>query len=736
MTPHFSPIPLLKPRADRPQKDSGLKKLLFFIVLLFPPINVWVQGNSFVWAKSSGGTNSHYANAITADSAGNIYLTGRFSYTGDFNPGPATYNLTAPGLGFPNAFVQKLDADGNFMWAQGYGNSGSESGSSVTTDGTTAIYLAGTFQGTVDFIPGLGSFALTSNGGEDVYVLKLDLAGNFIWGKSFGDASDDGVDKVILDLSGNVYLIGNTSDTLIRKLDPDGNLIWSGTVPVYSTSSGYCDHAGNIYVAGIYGGTPDFDPGPGTYFDTSNGDLDVFLLKLDSSGSFLWTKTFGSIDEDACGGVTVDPSGNVYLNGAFREVADFDPGAGVYNLDCDTNFQEIFVLKLDSAGNFIWAVSAETDIAYCSSIALDNVNSVYIAGGFDEFADFDPGSGVYNMTGQNWDMFAMKLDSTGNFVWAKSAGGSSSDGIRDIAIDSTGNLYLAADYKYIADIAPGSPVYTQDAGSSSDICAIKLAPCISDLDVETATACNSFTWIDGITYFSSTAIPKMYYTNQAGCDSILGLDLTILANAIGVDTVVACDNYTWLDGITYFSDNTTASYILPAAAFNGCDSIVMLNLTINYPNTVVFNNDPNLVANSWTATYQWLDCLAGYSEIPGANAQMYIAALNGSYAVEITENGCTDTSACQNVVSLPTANVPGFELAGTVWCDWAGLCHLNNLADENTFYSVCDLSGKIIAHGFIKSSEELIDLSTFSSGIYILTVLDEKKPLAYKLMNP
>lgn len=117
----------------------------------------------------------------------------------------------------------------------------------------------------------------------------------------------------------------------------------------------------------------------------------------------------------------------------------------------------------------------------------------------------------------------------------------------------------------------------------------------------------------------------------------------------GTDIVTACDSYTWLDGITYTSDNSTATYTLVNAA--GCDSLVTLNLTIN-PGPDVSTSSSNgvdITANNASATYQWLDCDNGNAIIANETSQTYTATSNGNYAVEITENGCVDTSACVTV---------------------------------------------------------------------------------------
>ncbi len=119
---------------------------------------------------------------------------------------------------------------------------------------------------------------------------------------------------------------------------------------------------------------------------------------------------------------------------------------------------------------------------------------------------------------------------------------------------------------------------------------------------------------------------------------------------IGVDTQIACDSYTWTNGITYTASNNTATDTLINSA--GCDSIITLNLTINSANVTITTSDPSITANTSGASYQWLDCGSNYAIIPSETGQSFTATANGNYAVEVTENGCTDTSACITISSV------------------------------------------------------------------------------------
>ena len=156
---------------------------------------------------------------------------------------------------------------------------------------------------------------------------------------------------------------------------------------------------------------------------------------------------FGGTLNDSGRSIAVDSSGNIYTTGFFRGTADFDPGVGVTNLTA-TGEIDAFVSKLDSTGALIWAKSfGGDDEIYSKSIAVDSSGNVYTAGYFIGTADFDPGPGTTNLitvsapSVYNFDVFVSKLDSSGNFIWAKSFGGSLLDYGNAIAVDSSGSVY-------------------------------------------------------------------------------------------------------------------------------------------------------------------------------------------------------------------------------------------------------------------------------------------------------
>jgi ELWxxDGT repeat protein len=235
--------------------------------------------------------------------------------------------------------------------------------------------------------------------------------------------------------------------------------------------------------------------------------------------------------------------------------------------------------------------------------------------------------------------------------------------------------------------------------------------------IDTIAACETFTWIDGITYTSSnnTAIDTLI--NTVGCDSIISLDLTINSPTTATDVQTACKSFTWIDGITYTSNNNTAIDTLQNKA--GCDSIVTLDLTINVADTSTSVNQDTMIANAVGAAYQWLDCNNNYAAIPNATAKQFIPTEGGSYAVEVTENGCTDTSFC--MVSTVGLSENWLATQLSIFPNpVSDQLHLKSLHVKIINVVVLDVKGSIVKR--LDGNIQLINTSDLRKGVYHLRI--------------
>ncbi len=485
-----------------------IASICFLIIILFSK----AQTPTFEWAKKMSGTDSDYGRSVAVDTFGNVYTTGWFRGTVDFNPGAGVYNLTSTASAADDVFISKLDASGNFVWAKhikGPDPAAVSNAYNIKLDQNGNVYVTGFFNGTLDFDPGPGVYNVTSacdsTSETATFLLKLDSFGNFIWVKQLTGFSYtlcftiDKYDNIYLSgefLSAvdfdtgagifNLTPVGN-EDIFIAKFDVSGNFIWvkqiGGSMPEF-THAIEVDKWCNVYITGGYSGTVDFDPGVGVYNLTSGTfNTDICIAKLDSLGNFVWAKQIGNSSNivDVGHAIEVDALNNVYVTGQFRGTVDFNPDTlGTFNLT-SIGSGDAFVLKLNTSGNFIWAKmigEALDDEGF--GIAVDQNGNVYTTGWFRGTVDFNPDGGVFNLTSAGIeDVFVLKLDNSGNFVWALKMGGTLSDKVFAIALDASDNIYTTGWFEGTSDFDPGVGVLNLTSAGMSDIFVHKISQNIS-----------------------------------------------------------------------------------------------------------------------------------------------------------------------------------------------------------------------------------------------------------------
>lgn len=229
------------------------------------------------------------------------------------------------------------------------------------------------------------------------------------------------------------------------------------------------DGLGNVFSVGVFQGATDFDPGPSNYFLTPTGFGGTYVSKLSSTGTFVWARQFSGTSNTYVSDIELDATGNVYVFGSFTGTTDFDPGAGTYTL-ASAGSSDIYICKLNSSGNFIWArnlggVGSEG----ASSFKLDPLGNLYLSGTFAFTADFDPGTGTFNLTSAGVeDIFFCKLDNSGNFAWAVRMGAAGTDYPSGIDVDPSGNIYACGQFSATVDFDPGPGTYNLSSIGNRD----------------------------------------------------------------------------------------------------------------------------------------------------------------------------------------------------------------------------------------------------------------------------
>ncbi|MDP4267266.1 MAG: SBBP repeat-containing protein [Bacteroidota bacterium] len=379
-----------------------------------------------LWAKSVRGKGNDYLNSITVDKAGNIYITG-FSYSPSITFDTITLTNSNSGK-CCFSFLSKYDPDGKILWAKNIGGNQSIATYSVTTDIAGNVYITGTFYNiNITF----GSTTLTNadktGKTQDIFIAKYDITGNILWSKNVSGINNDYAFYIVADTTGNIYISGKFYSPAIT-LD---------TIILYKTK-------------GV--------------------NSDIFLAKYSDNGNILWAKNFGGKFYDWASPIAVDLTGNIYITDCFNSTKLTIDSTTLTNAGSD----DIFLAKYDANGKVIWAKSTGgTGSDWPKSIAVDGIGNPYLCGYFESpTITFD--NTILTNTGKN-DIFIAKYDTTGNILWATSVGGPGVDIASSVAMDATGNAYIAG-YFYSPVITFGSNtlVNADLSGNSSDIFLAKL----------------------------------------------------------------------------------------------------------------------------------------------------------------------------------------------------------------------------------------------------------------------
>ncbi|MCF8374432.1 MAG: PKD domain-containing protein [Bacteroidales bacterium] len=449
-----------------------MKKGIFTLIgIIVISLSLMSQQPKFEWANSFTGTNVIGGYALDFDQYGNVYSVGFFMGTVDFDPGLGQYALTSNGSA--DIYISKLDSSGNFVWAKSIGGTGDDRANSIAADSIGNLYITGEFTGNVDFNPNPGTTNLSSNGQSDIFILRIDWDGNLVWAKNIGGTSYDIGKGIAQNNLGEIVCVGSFEsymdfdpgpgsyilpssggeDAFILKLTSTGTYVWgksiAGLSDIAATGIDF-DINNNIAISGYFVGTADFDPGFTTYDLTASGGSKAFVLRINSAGEFCWAKKIGTWNH--CGGndVAVDLNGNVYTTGYVGIQSSYK--------------NQIYISKTDSSGIDQWTNFIHDANYYNSSrsysVAVDISGNVYITGIYQYYTDFDPGTGTYILNAVNSDdIFICKLNTLGNFEWARSIGGQGIDQGVGIKVDNNDNIYLTGMYAVAADFDPNLTVY-------------------------------------------------------------------------------------------------------------------------------------------------------------------------------------------------------------------------------------------------------------------------------------
>jgi gliding motility-associated-like protein len=562
----------------------------------------------FSWVKQLETIISGLTDRLLAvDAGGDIYLTGSFQGTIDFDPGPGIFNLTSGGGGASREiFISKFNTTGDLIWAkQMGGQNGTDGGNgfSISLDANSNIYTTGNFYGTVDFDPGPGIFDLqTANAAGEGFISKLDSGGNFLWTKQ----------------------MQGTGSSYGQSISVDGS--------------------GNVFTLGSFLGAVDFDPGSGVSILTSGKSESVFISKLDQTGNFVWSNQLSGSEYMGGWGLAVDPAGNSFITGSFFGTINFDPNICAFKLS-SVGYDDIFISKVDPGGNFSWVktmggIGSDEGL----SVALDAAGDVYTTGGFEQTVDFDPGIGVSDLTiTDGYGVFLQKMspctNSTSSIISASACG---SYTLNCRTYSSSGSY---------------SQLLTNAAGCDSNIILnLTISDNKNSISSIALQACDHYIWNGQNLTISGNYSDTLTAAN--GCDSIINLQLTINQKTQVNVTDTICE------GQSYSGYTKTGIYTDTLLSATGCDSIITLQLMVQQKpvpdlgsGKSICTGDTLILSPGDYSSYQWQD---------GSTLSYFTVNRVGSYQVTVSNlcgTGTAGISVTQKICNIlfPSAFTPNHD---------------------------------------------------------------------------
>lgn len=556
-----------------------MRKIILFLCLSLYWSGIFAQ--AFQWAVQGGGAGSNSTSdkgeAVATDSQGNVIITGIFEGTAQFG----TQSLTSAGSN--DIFVAKYDTEGNIIWAVKAGGTQLDWAKAICTDKNDNIIITGQFSGTATF----GTSTTLTASSTDIFTAKYNSNGVLQWAKKEGGSSVDRGLAVAADTSGNIIVTGDFSgsvsfgstnltsagaaDVFLLKYNAAGNVQWAkkaGNTVNDRACAVTTDPAGNIYIAGSFGGTVTFGTTTLTATGGSN-DTDIFTAKYDAAGNVVWAKKGGSnsIVVEEARGIAIDNSQNIYVTGLFGGSCTF----GGQNIT-SAGGSDAFLAKYNNSGDIQWAAAGGgTQDDEGTAVAVAPNGKITITGFYKGSATF--GTATVSAFGgtTDFDAFAAHYTNTGSLTWLKSLGRVNEDKAAGIKISIAGQQYLTGFFR-------NNILFDQiqlNAQGYSDAFLVQLNDFIS---LDTLTSHN---WCAGdqmpVDYtttvsFNTSNVFKVWLSDAAGS----------FANPVNIGTLTAQTSGTVITTLPDTLSGGTAYRIkIDASAFPAISPVYYTGITID-----------------------------------------------------------------------------------------------------------------------------------------------------------
>jgi hypothetical protein len=659
---------------------------------------------------------------LSCDNSNNVIVSGVFSYGAHFSNTPGSDTVSAAGT--KNSFVAKYDSNLNFAWYNAFPNARpvnygfSYGEQTVKPNGNPVVGF--TIGGTINLSNG---FTYNVLGNYDILLLEFAPNGTIL--NNHVLSSNGNVDYIAAmtsDANNNLIIVGKTESTMdldvtagtspttsnvdfVAKYDNAFNLVWSKEAQMGNTKflGAATTNSNEIIFSGVLRGSFDFDFNtnpPYTYQISSNGgtNYDVFIAKYDANGQVVYAKNFGtSANTSQFEKLVVNQTNDIFVSGKQSDATDMNFGIAINNISANSNPYN-FSVKYSPCVSNVTAINAS--ICQGSSYLLPSGTTVTAAG-------------TYNSTFQTVNgcdsIITTTLSVTPTF-----------------SVNQNASVCQGTNYTLPSgSVVSTSGTYTSNLqtinGCDSIITTTLVVTPTFNIN-ESASICQgtNYTLPNG-TIVSTTGTYTSNLQTINGCDSIITTDLTVMPTYANTESITICSGTSYeLPNGTFVS--TAGTYVSTLQTINGCDSIITTTLIVNTVDVVINQSSNVLTANSATATYQWIDCTNGNALINGENGQSFTALTNGSYAVIITENGCTDTSTCLAVTVTSAIEYSSGPIVKLYPNPAKETIHItSNEAIENI--TIFDIAGRMVFQELnLTTNERIIRIDNFEAGIYFVTV--------------
>jgi hypothetical protein len=552
------------------------------------------------WAYNTGGMGICETADMVPDADGNVFLTGNFQQSADFDPGDEVHILSS--AGDDDIFISKTSPSGASLWAERIGGPAKDHATGIAMDREGNVIITGSFHGTADFDPGPDVFPLSAGVAGDGFILKLDENGNFIWAvKITGDGFNE-IRSVRTDGTNNIIVTGlfegtadfdptdglslhsskGLDDIFLAKYTPDGQLIWVNGIGGPGSDEGRgvtVTLTGNVWVAGHFSESVDFNPKPDDASLTAQGQDDIFVATYNGQGEYIRALRIGGNEDEEVNGIHMDAPGNILLTGMFRGNVDFNPSTFTDFL-ASQGGDDGFVVKLSPSGSFVWARSfggEENDKGI--DISADHLGNILVSGSFNGYADF------YSGTPDAWaqasgaeDIYVLSLNANGDFGRMDQISGAGSDAASAVAHYKSTRYYIAGSFDEPIDADPSADEFSLSPNGISDFFLASINICPAVFSSFEATVCDSMISPDGEAVWFATGTYLDTLPSFIGCDSIITVILTVIIHDETDVTATSCDSYTTPNG--QHTWNQSGEYMETFTNADGCDSLVFYHLTI------------------------------------------------------------------------------------------------------------------------------------------------------------